>query len=138
MQSLGMESVSMADWARINELAERADVTLDALGGATGSTILAGMRAGSTFVGYGLLTARPLSPPETPRATYQRFHLREHLQSLSSARFTALFDRIWPLLMGMQLPEVRVWPARAWKTALREAEVPGQPKQMLDLSSVCG
>ncbi|MCW2308264.1 zinc-dependent alcohol dehydrogenase family protein [Rhodobium gokarnense] len=135
MRALGIEPVSMKDATRIAEAAGPADVTFDALGGPVASRILGLMPEGSSFVGYGLLTGEPVSPPDVPRASFCRFHMRDHLAPGGMAN---AFAGIWPLLAGMELPPARIFPARQWREAIAEAARPGAPKPILDFSQIEG
>ena len=136
MKSLGIDAISIGETARLLRVATQADVTFDALGGTVASEVLASMQAGSTFIGYGLLTGRAVSLPANLQATYRRFHLRDHLGSLPAGSFSASFLSIWPMLMGIDLPEICIRPAHAWKEAIIAANLSGSPKQLLDFQSL--
>lgn len=136
LKFLGVEAVPMWDARRIQQVAMMADVTFDALGGPLASAILATMRAGANFVGYGLLTGRPVTTSVSARASVARFHLRDALHAMTAREFRRYFDGIWPLLLESTLPEARVWPAREWRRAIHAATSHGGSKQMLDLASL--
>ena len=132
LKTLGIEPVSLGNQARIDAVARDADVTFDALGGPVASRILELMGKGTNFVGYGLLSGKPVIAPESYEAAFKRFHLRDHLATLSDRDWMASFDDLWPLLRSMTLPEVSIYPFTQWRRALAEAGRPGACKSILD------
>ncbi len=136
MKAFGIQPIPMGDSKRILDLAVHTDVTFDALGGRLASAILGKMRAGTNFVGYGLLTGQSVIPPANTKASLRRFHLRDETGDISPVAFTESFARIWPLLLKMKLPEARPWPAKDWQRAVLASSKPGSPKQLLDLASL--
>ncbi|KIC51811.1 alcohol dehydrogenase [Tateyamaria sp. ANG-S1] len=135
LRALGIEPVAQADNTRIAKIAQAADLTFDALGGTVASRILDLMPSGATFVGYGLLTGQPVLFTGAPRASYKRFHLRDHLGSVAPDGMAQAFKDIWPLLAGMDWPEVTVFPVTQWQDALQQVEQPGALKPLLDFRS---
>src|SRR5699024_4392887 len=98
MQRHGIKPLHVSDRSAIEHMAGQVDITFDALGGPIATSILEAMRCGSVFVGYGLLTGRPVSPSHRPRAEYRRFHLRDELETMSAAVWQQQFHCLWPFL----------------------------------------
>jgi NADPH:quinone reductase-like Zn-dependent oxidoreductase len=126
----------MWDAMSVQQVAMGADITFDALGGPLASALLAKMRAGAVFVGYGLLTGRPVTTAVNVRASFERFHLRDALRTMTARKFRAYFDALWPLLLETNLPKACVWPAREWRRAIHATTEPGSSKQILDVASL--
>ncbi len=128
--SAGIEPVPMDDPVAVRRAADDADLVFDSLGGPVGSAILEGMRPGSVFVGYGLLSGQGIARFNTA-VSYHRFHLRDTLATMSASAWREQFQRLWPKLTEASLPPVQVFPIAHWKEALRHASLPGAPKSML-------
>ncbi len=134
LKTLGIEPVSLGGQARIDAVARDTDVTFDALGGPVASRVLGLMGEGTRFIGYGLLSGKPVIAPAGYKAAFRRFHLRDHLAILSDRDWVASFDDLWPLVRSMTLPEVSIYPFVQWRRALAEAGRPGARKAILDFS----
>lgn len=106
------------------EAAEFADIIFDCVGGDTADRLLSIMSAGAQFVSYGLLSGHPIS--STRAKTLQRFHLRQHLATLSPRAFVGEFEEIWSRLRSDALPPPRLYPIEAWKEALAAVDEPGR------------
>lgn len=132
LTACGIEPVPLDDPVLLRDLAARADVVFDSLGGETGSAVICAMRPGAVFVGYGLLTGKPIRPAGPVRADYRRFHLRDHLAGMDAPTWQDSFRRIWARLAGLNLPEVEVFPLGDWRGALAHARQPGGAKPVLD------
>ena len=135
MRALGIVPIPLADRSRIMSAAREADLTFDALGGPVASLILDTMRAGSVFIGYGLLTGQAVRPSRRPEADYKRFHLRDSLATMSADVWHRRFSTIWTLLGDIALPEVRVFRLESWRAALAQTTRPGGAKPMLAFRS---
>lgn len=135
LTAYGIEPVPLDDTARVRDLAARAGVVFDSLGGETGSAVICAMRPGAVFVGYGLLTGEPIRPMGPVRADYRRFHLRDHLAGMDAPTWQDSFRRIWARLAGLDLPKVKAFPLAEWKSAVLYARQPGAAKPMLILGA---
>ena len=135
MSALGITPVSIDDQSRVLSAARKADLTFDALGGPIASLILDTMRAGSVFIGYGLLTGQAVRPSRHPEADHKRFHLRHSIATMSAEVWQHRFTTIWNLLSETGLPDVQVFPFRSWQAALAETVRPGAAKPMLNFGS---
>lgn len=131
LEALGIRPIPMADHHQIAEAAARADVTFDSLGGPVGSLVLDRMRAGSDFVGYGLLSGQTIRPERPPAAGFHRFHLREAQAALGPADWQAAFRALWPLLRHAPMAPVREVPLAEWRAALAAGAEPGSAKVLL-------
>ena len=132
MRSLGISPVSETDAGAVRAAARAAEATFDAVGGALGSAILNEMREGTVFAGYGLLSGEPVVPEGTPRAAFERFHLRDDLAVMSAAQWQGEFDRLWPLLRQVAFSKAEVFALENWRDALRAFSVPGAAKPLID------
>ncbi|ARC89733.1 zinc-dependent alcohol dehydrogenase family protein [Rhodovulum sp. MB263] len=131
LRTLGIDPVPAAEEAQVLDHARRADIVFDALGGLLASRILDVLPEGAHFVGYGLLTGRPVRPASPPRARFERFHLRDCLASMSAADWRAAFEGLWPGLATADLPGIRPFALTDWRQALDAAGRPGAEKPML-------
>ena len=132
MNALGITPISIADRSHVLSAASEADLTFDALGGPLASLMLDAMRAGSVFIGYGLLAGQPVRPSRQPEADHKRFHLRHSIAAMSAEVWQGQFTTIWKLLSETGLPDVQVFPFENWQAALAETLRPGAPKPMLN------
>ncbi|MGR6431501.1 zinc-dependent alcohol dehydrogenase family protein [Rhizobium sp. PAMB 3174] len=117
LRALGVDVLADTDAEAIRSAASRADVVFDAVGGSLANGIMAAMPQDSAFVGYGLLSERPVTPGASGPAL-QRFHVRDHLARLSTDGWHGLFDEIWPLLRRTTTPPTRSFPLADWQSAL--------------------
>ncbi|TDX28941.1 zinc-dependent alcohol dehydrogenase family protein [Rhodovulum visakhapatnamense] len=136
LRQIGIEPVSTVDSVAISRASTGADIAFDALGGDIASGVLGRMRRGADFVAYGLLTGRPVMVGAGTKASYHRFHLRDHLPSPVGPGMRDAFADIWSMLAETPPPDPRVFPARDWPKALAEAERPGGRKPILDMSGL--
>ncbi|MEI2385933.1 alcohol dehydrogenase [Breoghania sp. JC706] len=132
MRGLGITPLHEGDVEAVLEVARKADVTFDAVGGPLGSLIVNAMREGSVFAGYGLLSGEPVTPDGFPRAAFERFHLRDDLAVMSAADWQGEFDRLWPLLRQVTFPKAEVFPLERWREAIAAFHVPGGAKPLID------
>lgn len=131
LERLGVRPVHIDDQHTIAGVAARADITFDALGGAVATAVLAAMRSGSTFVGYGLLSGQPVTPAQTPRARYRRFHLRDELATMAPDVWQQQFDVLWPRLRELDWPTTQVFAVADWQAVIAIFDAPGRDKPML-------
>lgn len=131
LRRLGIQPLQIDDRPAIESAAARADLTFDALGGALGTAVLESMPSGSTFIGYGLLSGRPLAPSRPSHARYRRFHLRDELSAMEPRDWQQQFDAIWPRLRFSALPEPRLYPLADWRAAVADFAEPGRRKPVL-------
>lgn len=136
LRSLGIEPISMYDQIEVSNAAAQADIAFDALGGDIASGVLGLMRDGASFVAYGLLTGKPVGVHVGTRASYHRFHMRDHLASIAARGMPEVFSGIWQFLADAPPPSSKIFPARDWQKALTEAVRPGGEKPVLDMSSL--
>jgi NADPH:quinone reductase-like Zn-dependent oxidoreductase len=130
LHALGVTVLPDTDLAAIRSATARADIVFDAVGGPLADTIIAAMQRSSAFVGYGLLSERPVTPnPSGP--AQQRFHVRDHLARLSTDGWHGLFDEIWPLLRQTTLPPTKVFPLVGWRAALALFRTAGRQEKPL-------
>lgn len=134
LRSLGIDPVSINDKTRVSSVAAEADLVFDALGGPVASDILQRMPAGSTFVGYGLLTGEAIRLTHQPGVEYRRFHLRDSLADMPAGVWQERFSALWPLLNLFELSEFQIFELESWKTAIIEAGRPGGKKPLLRFS----
>lgn len=134
LHGLGIEPISTSDLNTISQASVLADVVFDSLGGDIARFILERMRGGTDFVAYGLLTGKPVMIDAGIRASYHRFHMRDHFSVLAGQGMQAAFAKIWPLLAEAPPSNPRIFPAWEWRQALAEAERPGGQKPIFDLS----
>lgn len=134
LNKAGIAPVSLSDSDAIKAMAERADLTFDALGGPVASSIVETMKPGSHFIGYGLLTGLPLSPKKRPLTTYHRFHLRDPLAQMTPEVWQQQFDALWPLLRKTGFPDVQLFPLSDWHQAIEHAMRPDALKPVLDFA----
>lgn len=128
---LGIRPISAANVREVLEAARAADVTFDSLGGELASQVLGAMRAGSRFVGYGLLTGRPIDLATRRHAKYERFHLRGSLQTMDNRRWQMSFVEVWDTLARMPMPAACLIPFENWQRALTMTAEPGASKPIL-------
>jgi NADPH:quinone reductase-like Zn-dependent oxidoreductase len=121
----------VADSKAIARAARQADISFDSLGGTIGSAALEGMGAGSTFVGYGLLSGQNVRSSGRTVACYCRFHLRDALAEMGSAEWQRQFACLWSALAGLDPVPARIFQAPDWRNALMQAIQPGAEKSML-------
>lgn len=131
LSALGIAPVSQNDNRAIDRLADGADLTFDALGGSLATRILARMKPGSSFVGYGLLSGRPVVPSRSNRAGLYRFHLRDEIAPMAPAAWQQAFRVLWPRLLRTALPEVATFPLPQWRAAIRHFSTPGTGKPLI-------
>jgi len=134
LRALGTKPVPGTDKGAILHYARDADVVFDSLGGPLASLILEAMQEGARFVGYGLLTGRIVRPQRTPKAHYERFHLRDALYGVSADTWKKSFAEIWPLLAEFSFPKPRFFALERWRQAIDCFEKPGEPKPILVLN----
>ncbi|WP_237401300.1 zinc-dependent alcohol dehydrogenase family protein [Rhodovulum sulfidophilum] len=136
LRQVGIEPISIHDLGTISEASTLADIAFDSVGGDIGTHVLGQMRRETNFVAYGLLTGKPVLTGSALRASYHRFHMRDHFAVLAGQGMQAAFSEIWPVLAEAPPSEPRVFPAQQWQQALAEAERPGGQKPILDLSTL--
>ncbi|MGR6466239.1 zinc-dependent alcohol dehydrogenase family protein [Rhizobium sp. PAMB 3182] len=130
LRGLDMTVLPDTDLAAIRSEAARADIVFDAVGGPLADSIMAAMPQDSAFVGYGLLSERPVTPGASGPAL-QRFHVRDHLARLSTDEWRGLFDEIWPLLRRTTLPPARSFALADWQSALALFRTAGRQEKPL-------
>jgi NADPH:quinone reductase-like Zn-dependent oxidoreductase len=130
LRALDMTVLPDTDLAAIRFEAARADIVFDAVGGSLADAIMAAMPPGSAFVGYGLLSERPVTPGASGPAL-QRFHVRDHLARLSTDGWHELFDEIWPLLRRTTLPPLRGFALADCQAALAFFRTAGRQEKPL-------
>ncbi|KCZ54995.1 hypothetical protein HY29_01955 [Hyphomonas beringensis] len=135
LAAMGVESVSLADAARIREAAKNAGITLDALGGEVGSLILNTMPLGGAFVSYGLLSGRPVMAEAHARETHTRFHMRESLGPMTHQAWQSLFQEVWPKLRAADMLDTDLYNLEDWQAALAAYAKPGSRKPLLNLQA---
>ncbi|KCZ52839.1 zinc-dependent alcohol dehydrogenase family protein [Hyphomonas pacifica] len=135
LEAMGVEPVSLVDTSRVRTVAEKADLTLDALGGETGSIILNAMPAGGAFVSYGLLSGKPVMAEAHARETHTRFHMRESLGLIAPQIWQTLFQNLWPMLREAKMPDTDIYTLEDWQSALAAYARPGSRKPLLDLQA---
>lgn len=138
LSARGIVSVSQDDHRAIDRLAAGADLTFDALGGPVATRILARMKPGSLFVGYGLLSGRPVIPSRSNRAGLCRFHLWDEIAPMAPAAWQQAFRVLWPRLLRAALPEVSTFALAQWRAAIRYFSTPGTRKPLIDFGAVDG
>lgn len=124
LAAMGMDAIGQDDPA----LARRAagcDLAFDAVGGPLADAILAALPRSADFVSYGLLSGLPFRPAAGGLALH-RFHLRDRLEGVSPATWRGWFDRFWPRLRSVDLPDVRRFPLADWREALAAFDEPGR------------
>lgn len=127
----GIEPIAIDDIRRIEDAAMQADLCFDSLGGPVGSAVLESMGAGTTFIGYGLLSGQSLRSSGSLRVTYRRFHLRDALEHMTADAWQSRFSRCWQTLPCLDLPPVEVFQLADWRDALALATRPGGRKPVL-------
>ena len=135
MRALGLVPVSASDLVEVDCQARDTDIVFDALGGPVGSRVLDGLRRGSDFVGYGLLTGETIRPTGQPRARVHRFHLRDTLATMSATSWQKVFDKIWDLLVEFDMPIAQVYAFDDWRQAIGQTRTPGKPKPLLQIDA---
>ncbi len=132
----GLEPISMHNQSAVLEASARADITFDAIGGEIATIVLANMRSGTEFVGYGLMTGNAVTVEAAGGPRYHRFHLRDQLPAPGGHAMQKIFAQIWPRLEATPPPAPLVFDAQDWRGALDEAVRPGGQKPVLDLSQL--
>ncbi len=127
----GIEPISIDDIRTVTAAAGDADLVFDALGGPVGSIVLDAMRERTVFIAYGLLSGQGIRPSGTPRARYERFHLRDSLATLSPDTWQRRFQRLWPALLRLDVPPVQVFALDDWRSAVEQTSRAGTAKPML-------
>lgn len=131
LERLGIKPLHISDRRMIADAATQAKVTFDALGGVVASAVLETMRPGSTFVGYGLLTGKPVASARKPHAQYRRFHLRDELATMAPKVWQQQFCALWPRLRGLTWPEPQIFALDEWREAIAAFAAPGRKKPMI-------
>lgn len=131
LRELGIVPAPAANEDEAKHRARAADVTFDSLGGPLASLILDNMRAGTSFISYGLLTGQSIRPSKPPLAAFERFHLRDSLANMRPEEWQLVFRRIWPKLEAITLPAVRFYAFSEWQAAIMETSRPGGAKPIL-------
>ncbi|MFB4204982.1 hypothetical protein KBTX_01521 [wastewater metagenome] len=127
----GILPVSQDDHRTLDRLAAEVDLTFDALGGPLATRILGRMKPGSAFIGYGLLSGRPVAPSRSNRARLHRFHLRDELAVMDAATWQQAFRGLWPRLRQTALPEPSRFALAQWRDAIRHFSIPGTTKPLI-------
>jgi NADPH:quinone reductase-like Zn-dependent oxidoreductase len=117
LADLGVQPLSHDQLADIKTTARRADIVFDALGGPIASLILASLKPGVPFVGYGLLSGMPVTPVGEG-GRLERFHLRDTLAGLSHLEWRQRFDELWPKLDERIMGPSRRFALGDWRDAL--------------------
>lgn len=125
LKALGVEPLDMVDNDQLRFASREADIVFDAVGGALADTILAGIRPGTRFISYGLLSAVPIKRP-CPPGTIQQFRLRDHLGGFDTRSWQEAFDDIWCLLRRSTVPGISGFQLQHWREALSAFERPGR------------
>ena len=136
LRRIGIEPISISDNDAISAAAKGAHIAFDALGGDIARHMLASMPKGACFVAYGLLTGQPVFVQAGTRATYHRFHLRDHLASLGPKGMRKAFAEIWPRLVAEPPEGAEILSARDWREALTAFEKPGGQKPVLEMTGL--
>jgi NADPH:quinone reductase-like Zn-dependent oxidoreductase len=117
LSQLGVRPVDMTSATEIDAVLAKTDIAFDAVGGALGTSTLAGLGLRGEFVSYGLLSGEPFQA--TLHGVHaQRFHLRDCLEATTPAEWQQWFCELWPLLKRTQLPVIIPVPLRDWQQAL--------------------
>src|SRR5699024_5116722 len=104
------------------------DICFDAVGGSLADTMLKNIRAGTSFVSYGLLSGAQISYTNT-KAKLEQFHLRHWLQDTNTAEWDTHFDEILNLLVDTYIPDVDYFDFQDWPAAIKESKTSGRRRK---------
>jgi len=131
VESIGFRPIAENNTIEIERCASQADLIFDAVGGALGTGLLRGMRLGTEFVSYGLLSGQQIIPSPQGLASHRRFHLRDVLSDLEPAAWRENFRMIWPRLGTARIQDTEIFPLEHWQDALDAFDTPGRSEKPL-------
>lgn len=131
LRYIGVRPVAENNAAEVEACARQADIIFDAVGGSLGSTLLSGMRSGTEFVSYGLLSGQPIIPSTKNMASHRRFHLRDILRDMEPAAWQESFHLLWPRLRVAKMHDTQIFPIERWRDALDAFNTPGRSQKPL-------
>ncbi|WP_210186290.1 zinc-dependent alcohol dehydrogenase family protein [Xaviernesmea oryzae] len=130
LETWGMHPIHLDDVDEIARAAVSTDLVFDAVGGRLADLILTHLPARARFVSYGLLSGHPIKRQDLP-VRPARFHLRDHIATLSDQDWLRGFAPIWPMLRDSPLGPVTTFPMQRWREALDYAATPGRATKPL-------